>query len=190
MKKKIKIPIWNVSDSFRNVKKSEKYSILIQRNEKVYKFRNLKNAKKFVTSLENQITSDLIELNQYFSFCHKINIDLIRFCDSNKLRKLRNRLNGNIDNYSRLLSHPLAQSDILSVYVTNMLYDLEIIFQDYKNLIRANNRLNFIYADVICKEKAYKRLQSDVKRTLYEFEPIHADFELIQKPKYINLKIA
>jgi len=190
MKKKVHIPIFNVSDSFKNVKKSEKYSVLIQRAEKCYKFQNLKAAQKFITSLENQITSDLIELNQYFNFCHKINVDLIRFSDCHQLKKLRKKLNRNIDNYSNLLEHPLQHSDVLGLYVSNMLYDLELIFTDYKNLVRSNNRLNFIYSDIICKEKSYKRLQTDIKKTLYDYEPINSSYELVKKENYFNLKIA
>jgi len=190
MKKKVQIPLVDVSTLTRR-KLKKKYQILIQRNERTYKFSNQKKAQKFVIALENQITKDLNELTLHFSYCSKVNISLIKFCDYLDLKKLRSDLERSIDNYAILLNHPLRSSDILATYVSNMLYDVDMVYVTYKRLMRENNRLNYLYTDVISHYDAYLRLKKQVNNTLYNFEPISSKYyELIITKETPNLKIA
>ncbi len=190
MKKKIKIPLSDMSQYTRH-KVPEKYEILIQRYEKTYKFSNQKKAQKFITALENQITKDLNELTIHFSYCSSVNISLIKFCNYLDLKKLRNDLDRSIDNYAILLNHPLRSSDVLATYVSNMLYDVDIVYTTYKRLMRENNRLNFLYTDVISHYDAFVRLKKQVNNTLYNFEPVSSKYyELVLTSDVPNLKIA
>ena len=189
MRKKIKLHIKDKRDSFNgNIKYP--YYLFIKIGKESFAFSNKRKALNWLVKFENEVNELFHELVSHTSNLYKLNIHLIEFMKFSELNSNRENLHFYLNRYHDLLNTSTYRDFSIGSEINKFYYEIESQYSLYKNTLRTNNRLNYLYQKTKQDIKSLKRLKNDFDLLLKDIDGVIKVENNTQMPKEILLRIA
>ena len=190
MRKKIRLKINDSRDSYGNLHQKKPYYLFIEIGKESFAFSNKRKAQNWLVKFENEVNELFSEMVSHSSNLYKLNIHLIEFMRFSELNSKRENLHFYLNRYYDLLNSSNYRNYSIGAEINKFYYEIESQYTFYKNTLRNNNRLNYLYQKTRQDLKSLKRLKNEFDLLLKDIDGIVRVDKGSFSPTEILLRIA
>jgi hypothetical protein len=190
MRKKIKLRIKDERDSYGNLHQKKPYYLFIEIGKESFAFSNKKKAQIWLKKFEKEVNELFSEMVNHTATLYQLNIHLIEFIRFSELNSKRENLHFYLNRYYDLLNSSDYREYSIGSEINKFYYEIENQYSFYKNTLRTNNRLNYLYQKTRQDHKSLKRLKNDFDLLLKDIDGIVRVEKGSLSPTEILLRIA
>lgn len=190
MEKRINLKIKDYRDSFDEPHIKKPYYLYIEYGSERFYFSNKNKADRFLSKFNYESTNLFKELSIYIEKSFYYNLQLCPILDKPKFTDLKNQIDHIIVRYHFVLTNS-TQSIQIGREINNIYFQLENLFQFFKQFLQKHNRYNNLLQNLLYYFKSLIRLKTDFDSLLKNVDGIHEVTKIPTSKNYIHfLKIA